>query len=77
MWRLHDLDEHEARGLPVDEVRAHDAAREALVEELGRLEAKLGAAEADRLRRDHERDRAYWRQLHEMESEGRRWKPEE
>lgn len=74
MWRLHDLDEHEAHGLPEDEVHAHDATRDALVEELGRLEAALGAEEVARLRRAHERDRAYRRQLHEMEWEG---KPEE
>lgn len=77
MWRLHDLDEHEAHGLPQDEVEAHDATRGALVEELGRLEGALGAEEVARLRQAHERDRAYRRQLHELDSEGSRWKPEE
>lgn len=69
VWRLDDLDRQSADGLPVDEVAAFDAERTALRAEIERLEEALGAELSARLRRSHEADRAYRRQLEEMDGE--------
>jgi hypothetical protein len=69
VWRLDDLDRRSADGLPVDEVASFDAEREALGAEIARIEKALGPEASTLLRRSHQADRAYRRQLEEMDAE--------
>ena len=69
VWRLDELDRLSADGLPVDEVAAFDAERAALGAEAARIEEALGPEISTRLRRSHAADRAYRRQLEEMDGE--------
>jgi hypothetical protein len=69
VWRLDEMDRQSADGLPVDEVSAFDAERAALGAEIARIEAALGPEPSARLRRAHEADRAYRRQLEEFDAE--------
>ena len=70
MFRLDELDELAASGVTEDEVAAFEAERTALSHELLlRLEPQLGPAEVEELRLAHERDRAYARQVRQMEEE--------
>ena len=69
VWQLDGLDRQSADGLPEDEVAGFDAERAALQAEIARIEETLGPERTSRLRRDHEADRAYRRQLEEMDAE--------
>ena len=69
VWRLDELDRLSADGLPIDEVAAFDAERADLAAEAAGIEAALGPEASSRLRRSHAADRAYRRQLEEMDGE--------
>jgi hypothetical protein len=69
MFRLDEMDEMVTIGLTEDEADSIDEERLALVEELKRVEARLGAASVERLRSGHENDRAYARQKRQMDEE--------
>lgn len=70
MFRLDEMDEISANGLPEEEAAAFEAERTALSHELLlRLEPRLGPAEVERLRLAHERDRAYAHQVRQIEEE--------
>jgi hypothetical protein len=69
VWRLDELDRLSADGVPVDEVASFDAERAALSAEAARIEGILGPEASARLRRSHTADRAYRRQLEEMDGE--------
>ena len=70
MFRLDEIDEMLVTGLTEDEAGALDTERAGLESELSRLEAALGGASVTRLRGAHELDRAYARQMRQMEEEG-------
>jgi hypothetical protein len=71
MFRLDEMDEIAAHGVPEEEAAAFEAERNALSHELLlRLEPQLGPPEVERLRLAHERDRAYARQVRQIEEEG-------
>ena len=69
VWRLDELHVQSADGLPVEDVAAFDSERATLLAEIARLEDALGPERSARLRRGHEADRAYRRQLDEMEED--------
>jgi hypothetical protein len=70
MFRLDELDEIAEAGVPEEEQAAHHDERERITREIGEIEAGLGTARVARLRSAHESDRAYARQMREMEGEG-------
>lgn len=71
MFRLDEMDEISANGVAEEEAAAFEAERTALSHELLlRLEPQLGPAEVEQLRLAHDRDRAYARQVRQMEEEG-------
>ena len=69
MFRLDEMDEAAATGMAEDEVPAFDKERAAIAAELLALEARLGTARVSGLQAGHERDRAYARQLRQIEEE--------
>lgn len=69
MFRLDELDETEAVGMTVEEANALEAERVELQRELQAVEGRLGQAQLGGLRASHELDRAYARQMRQMEEE--------
>ena len=69
MFRLDDLDEVAASGMDDQEASAFDRERGEIVVELSAIEARLGDALVPGLRAGHERDRAYARQVRQIEEE--------
>ena len=69
MFRLDELDEMVVTGLTEEEAGALDDERAGLGRELAAVEAHLGAASVGRLRAGHEHDRAYARQMRQMDEE--------
>ena len=68
-WRVDELDRLSANGLPLEEVAGFDAERAALDAEAARIEEALGPEASNNLRRSHAANRAYRRQLEEMDGE--------
>ena len=69
MFRLDEMDETIAAGLTEEEVGNLDAERADLKHELSEVETRLGVARVARLRASHELDRAYARQMRELDEE--------
>jgi hypothetical protein len=69
MFRLDEIDEMLATGLTEDEAGALDAERANHDRELAAIEGQLGDASVTRLRRGHELDQAYARQMRQMDEE--------
>jgi hypothetical protein len=69
MFRLDEMDETVAAGVTEDEAGNFDAEGADLRREIGEIERRLGVARVARLRASHELDRAYARQIRELEEE--------
>lgn len=69
MFRLDEMDEMIAAGVTEDEAGNFDAERSDLQRELSEVEGRLGVARVARLKASHELDRAYARQMRELDEE--------
>lgn len=69
MFRLDEMEETAATGLTEEEAQAFEREREEIANELRSLEARLGQAHVSGLRAGHERDRAYARQMRQIDEE--------
>lgn len=69
MFRHDEMDALAACGMDEDEAIAFDRERGEIVEKLSALVARLEEAVVSALRAGHERDRAYARQLRQIEEE--------
>lgn len=69
MFRLDEMDEIVMTGLTEEEAANFDAERSDLQRELTDLEQRLGVARVGRLKASHETDRAYARQMRQIDEE--------